>query len=117
MADVDDPRYRGRPSPWSFLGPLLVLLCVVCVLAWLVGGWGRRGGDAGNNPHAEPRTVAARGDLAADEKATIELFKQASPGVVFITSLSAVRDRFSLNVQEIPRGTGTGFVWDDQGHI
>ena len=37
MAYVDDPRYRGRPSPWSFLGPLFLLLCVVSVLAWLVG--------------------------------------------------------------------------------
>jgi S1-C subfamily serine protease len=37
--------------------------------------------------------------------------------VVHITSIGVQRDLFSLNVQEVPRGTGTGFVWDDQGHI
>jgi S1-C subfamily serine protease len=37
--------------------------------------------------------------------------------VVFITTLSLRRDWFSLNVQQIPRGTGSGFIWDDSGHI
>lgn len=63
------------------------------------------------------RTVAARGPLAADEQATIELFKRVSPSVVHITTLAAQRDLFSLNVQQVPRGTGTGFVWDAHGHI
>jgi S1-C subfamily serine protease len=37
--------------------------------------------------------------------------------VVHITSLGAQRDVFSMNVQQVPRGTGTGFVWDASGHI
>jgi S1-C subfamily serine protease len=52
-----------------------------------------------------------------DERATIELFEHASPSVVYITSLSVRRDFFTLNVLEIPSGTGSGFVWDDDGHI
>jgi S1-C subfamily serine protease len=64
-----------------------------------------------------PRPVTARGPLAADELANIDLFKKASPSVVHITSLAAQRDMFSMNVQQVPRGTGTGFVWDDKGHI
>jgi S1-C subfamily serine protease len=64
-----------------------------------------------------PRTVAPRGPLAADELANVELFRRTSPSVVHITTLAAQRDLFSLNVQQVPRGTGTGFVWDDQGHI
>jgi S1-C subfamily serine protease len=36
--------------------------------------------------------------------------------VVHITSLGAQRDMFSMNVQQVPRGTGTGFVWDERGH-
>jgi S1-C subfamily serine protease len=37
--------------------------------------------------------------------------------VVHITSLGVQRDLFSMNVQQVPRGTGTGFVWDAAGHI
>jgi S1-C subfamily serine protease len=66
---------------------------------------------------AAPRAVAPRGPLAADELAHIDIFKRASPSVVHITTLAAQRDIFSLNVQQVPRGTGTGFVWDEQGHI
>jgi S1-C subfamily serine protease len=66
---------------------------------------------------AAPRAVTPRGPLAADELAQIELFKKASPSVVHITTLAAQRDFFSLNVQQVPSGTGTGFVWDDRGHI
>jgi len=68
-------------------------------------------------PEASPRAVTPRGPLAADELANIDLFKRVSPSVVHITTLSQQRDLFSMNVQQVPRGTGTGFVWDDQGHI
>ena len=66
---------------------------------------------------AVPRAVAPRGPLGADELANVELFKRNSPSVVHITSLGVQRDLFSARVQEVPRGTGTGFVWDDSGHI
>jgi S1-C subfamily serine protease len=66
---------------------------------------------------AAPRVVTPRGPLGADEVANIELFRKASPSVVHITSLAAQRDLFSMNVQQVPSGTGTGFVWDDRGHI
>jgi S1-C subfamily serine protease len=63
------------------------------------------------------REVAPRGPLLADEQATIDLFRRTSPSVVHITTLAAQRDFFSLNVEQVPRGTGTGFVWDRQGHV
>ena len=66
---------------------------------------------------AVPRAITPRGPLAADELANIELFRKSSPSVVHITSLGAQRDMFSMNVQQVPRGTGTGFVWDGNGHI
>ncbi len=66
---------------------------------------------------AAPRAVTPRGPLAADEQAHIDLFKRTSPSVVHITSLGAQRDMFSMNVQQVQRGTGTGFVWDHAGHI
>jgi S1-C subfamily serine protease len=66
---------------------------------------------------AAPRAVTPRGPLGADELAQIDLFRKTSPSVVNITSLGVQRDLFSANVQQVPRGTGTGFVWDNAGHI
>jgi S1-C subfamily serine protease len=59
----------------------------------------------------------ARGDLAADEQATIELFQAASRSVVYITTSTVQTGYFNFNATEMPLGTGSGFIWDDQGHI
>ena len=64
-----------------------------------------------------PRAVTPRGDLGADEKATIELFERSRESVVYITTSSRVRDIWTRNVYSVPRGTGSGFVWDDAGHV
>jgi S1-C subfamily serine protease len=61
--------------------------------------------------------VAPRGDLAEGEQSTIALFEAASPSVVYITNLAVRRDLFGLNATEIPQGTGSGFVWDQDGHV
>ena len=74
-------------------------------------------GPVQGRTEAAPRAIAPRGPLAADEQAHIEVFRRSSPSVVHITTLAAQRDMFSMNVQQVPRGTGTGFVWDDRGHI
>ncbi len=66
---------------------------------------------------ATPRAVTPRGPLVADELNNIEVFRKAGPSVVHITTLELQRDFFSMNVQQVPRGTGTGFVWDDRGHV
>ncbi|MEH6585441.1 MAG: trypsin-like peptidase domain-containing protein [Halioglobus sp.] len=52
-----------------------------------------------------------------DEKNSTEIFSRASPSVVYVTNTALRRSLFSLNVQEIPRGSGTGFVWDASGLI
>jgi len=52
-----------------------------------------------------------------DEANSTEIFRKASPAVVFVTNKALRRDMFSLNVHEIPRGSGTGFVWDSSGLI
>ena len=61
--------------------------------------------------------VAPRADLDPDEKETIALFETASPSVVFITTTAVQQDIFSLNLMEIPRGSGSGFLWDKAGHV
>lgn len=115
MSLDDDDRDHTRPWPASQgssrrLNVLIVVL-VLLVGVSLIQPWlqRRRGMDAG------PRPVAPRGDLAEDEKTTIELFRVASKSVVFI-STSAFQQEL-LNATEAARGSGTGFVWDDQGHI
>lgn len=64
-----------------------------------------------------PRTVTARGDLASDEKNTIEIFEQASPAVVYISTSKRVMNPWTRNVFNVPQGTGSGFVWDRLGHV
>ncbi len=68
-------------------------------------------------PDATPRSITARGDLASDEKSTIELFEKAKDSVVFITTKAQVRDFWTRNVFTVPRGTGSGFIWDAAGHV
>jgi S1-C subfamily serine protease len=65
----------------------------------------------------EARTVTPRGDLASDEQSTIELFQRTSPSVVHVTNLVVRRSGLSMNVFEIPQGTGSGFLWDASGHV
>ena len=53
-----------------------------------------------------------------DEANNIEIFSAASPSVVFVTNSGLVRTNpFSRNVEEMPRGAGTGFIWDKNGLI
>ncbi len=64
-----------------------------------------------------PRTISARGELAADEQNTIEIFEQASPAVVYISTSKQVVDPWTKNVMKASQGTGSGFVWDSLGHV
>lgn len=73
--------------------------------------------DARPGPSFEPRAILARGELAGDELATIELFKQASPSVAFITTVREMRDFSARGVAGVTAGTGSGFVWDKAGHV
>ncbi|PSJ16526.1 S1C family serine protease [Nitrosomonas supralitoralis] len=66
---------------------------------------------------AEPRLVQARGNLAEDERSTIELFENSRDSVVFLTTRQRVMDAWTRNIFSVPSGTGSGFVWDDHGHI
>jgi S1-C subfamily serine protease len=87
------------------LPPAVVLAAVV---AW--SGPGRA-----QKLTTEPQPVPS--GLLQDELNTIEVFRRVSPAVVNITNKQLRRDIFTLNVLEIPRGTGSGFVWDRDGHI
>ena len=66
---------------------------------------------------AEPRPVTPRRELMADEQAVIGLFEAAKGSVVFISTQERVLDYWTRNVMTVPRGTGSGFIWDEQGHV
>jgi S1-C subfamily serine protease len=64
-----------------------------------------------------PSNIAPVTQIFDSEEATIKLFENASQSVCFITTLTARQDYFNRNAEEIPSGTGSGFLWDKEGHI
>jgi len=94
---------------------VLVLSGCVAVLSWYV--LQLRPPAVRATPPLLPIKVTPRGDLSQTEKTTVEIFKQASPSVVHITTLEVRRDFFSRNVMTIPSGTGSGFIWDKTGRV
>jgi S1-C subfamily serine protease len=115
------PPWEAPPAPPRPAGPRSYTGCAwfltAVVLIALAGAVFWRGRDSRQMRTVEPRTVTPRGDLAADERATIALFRNASPSVVHITTLTERRGFFNLNAEEIPSGTGSGFLWDSAGHV
>jgi S1-C subfamily serine protease len=87
------------------------LLAVESSAATPTGGWV----GAPRSP-AEASTEAT-GDLTADERRIVDVFRRASSSVVHIANLAVRQDLFSLDVLQIQQGTGSGFVWDTNGHI
>lgn len=55
--------------------------------------------------------------LLPDEQNTVAVFRKVSGSVVFITSSSLRFDLFSMDMTETPQGTGSGFLWDSDGHV
>jgi len=94
-----------------------LISCVVVVAAFAAGAW--------LSALAARPSVAARsgqrpispGQISEAERSTVGLFQHASPSVVFITSLAVGRSAFRFDLTQIPRGSGSGFIWDEQGHV
>ncbi len=72
------------------------------------------------------QTSALAAESLTDEEATaytdtelhtIRLFEDASPSVCYITTKTRQRSFWSRDVSEVPSGSGSGFVWDEDGHI
>ena len=100
------PSRSSRPLVIALIAMNVLLLSAVASLLLMQSA-----------PVAEPRTVAPRGDLAADERATIDLFRNARDSVVFISTRQRVADFWTRNVYSVPRGSGSGLIWDGAGHI
>jgi S1-C subfamily serine protease len=72
--------------------------------------------DAGARRVLAPEPALHPG-LLESERNTIEVFRRAGPSVVYVTNNALRRDFFSMNVTEVPQGTGSGFLWDARGHV
>ena len=84
----------------------------------LTAEWGKPLGGTYDGPEGKPRVVTpAPNELGADERATMAVFERATKSVVFIANTAIQRDPWSFNLFEAPQGSGSGFVWNKQGHI
>jgi S1-C subfamily serine protease len=91
-----------------------MLFIVVAIVLWWIWVWR---GDTPPTVPAQPRAVVARGSLAEEERNNIDVFKTASVSTVHITTLELARGFPGLDVTQVPRGTGSGFIWDERGHV
>ncbi|HEY0681638.1 MAG TPA: trypsin-like peptidase domain-containing protein [Steroidobacter sp.] len=101
----------GR-NRWRNLSRLIVL-ALAAYGAWYLSTdtWRKVAVDAA------PRPVVPRRELMQDEQAVIGLFEAAKGSVVYISTQERVLDYWTRNVMTVPRGTGSGFIWDEQGHV
>jgi S1-C subfamily serine protease len=101
-----------------------VVALVFAMLGFTAGRWlpGRAEparevvGASMAGPVLEPAAISAPG-LRPEEQTTIDVVREASKSVVSIRSVALRRHAFSLDVERIQQGMGSGFVWDDEGHI
>ena len=96
-----------RPASWALVALLVI---AAAILIW-------RGIVPRAVAQVVPREVAPRGTLLAGEQSTIALFEGSRGAVVHITTQTRVMDVWTRNVFSVPRGTGSGFSWDDRGHL
>jgi S1-C subfamily serine protease len=97
---------RSRFSSHSRVNSSLVMLLLILVVVLLY-----------RDSQRNERVVVARGDLAQDEMATIEIFKRVSASVVHVDNVARRLDWSTSNILDIRQGSGSGFIWDREGHI
>ena len=103
----------------TFSMPLRYAAAIAAVaLACSIGGWAvAQSGERSAVTQPASRPVTPRGSLLPTEQATVDLFEKARASVVYISTHTQVMDRWTRNVFNVPRGTGSGFIWDATGHI
>ena len=55
--------------------------------------------------------------IQSAESQVIQLFEKSTASVVYINTFVEQINIFSMNVMEVPAGTGSGFIWHKEGHI
>ncbi|KOO21132.1 protease precursor [Chrysochromulina tobinii] len=101
---VPSPRALADPAHWQ---RTLLSSVLAATLTWSSGPLTAHASDLG----------MAISELQKQEQTVADLFSRARPSVVFITTFVQKTDRMSMSATEVSAGTGSGFVWDDAGHI
>lgn len=106
-SDQDVATFQRRLTiSWIVMLVLAVILLMPHVRRWMR-----------SDSSAAPRPVTPRGELADFEKTSIEVFQTASPSVVYINTRQRRANPWTQRQFEVEAGTGSGFVWDENGHI
>lgn len=117
MSYYEEPKRNQQPASGSPLLLIIALGALILAGASLIRQfWPVDVGD-GSDPDAQPRAVTPTGDATAEEQKQIDIYRNARNSVVYITTLTERRDFFNRTLGTVPRGTGSGFIWDDEGHI
>jgi len=86
------------------------IVVFIVVLATLSGVYGLRQTQAKNETE--------NNSLLANERNTIKVYKNSVHSVVNVSNIKVARMGYwGTDTQDVPAGAGSGFVWDDQGHI
>ncbi|MEQ9410432.1 MAG: trypsin-like peptidase domain-containing protein [Fuerstiella sp.] len=116
MTDHRDDSPRPPTSALS-TNMLLVLILGVLSLVLAFQAWsGRAVQSSRGSSEYTPREIAPKEQLGRSEQATISVFRQSSPSVVFIRT-RGYQLLLSGDLENRELSSGTGFVWDQQGHI
>jgi S1-C subfamily serine protease len=119
MGYQDSDRYRPSPPPaaaaaWVLAGGLAVALVAGGLAALYL--WPKKQ-EAGYDSTAQPREAAPKTGYDGEEREAIDLFKGAKESVVNVDTVVLRRNRLDMRVEALQAGTGSGFIWDDEGRI
>jgi S1-C subfamily serine protease len=97
-------------------GATVIGLIVIAAIAW-TGSYEDDQVEQGPAEVTAPAREELPNGLNEEEKANIRLFERAKPSVCYINTSVVQRSYYSRNAMEVPRGSGSGFTWDKDGHI
>ena len=113
---------KRRISIWTIIVDIILIVIGIGIGLLIADN-----NDVPENLNESPQTVQVNqtfGEqiddnevLNNDELSTIKLFENASPSVAYITTSNVRRDYWTMDVTEVPRGTGSAFIWNKDGHI
>jgi S1-C subfamily serine protease len=119
--DFDRPRRHTTPAagssgvvPWVLVGVLAVALLAAGVGLFAV--W-PKGAGKGTDPDAQGREVTPKSPPDGEEAEAVNLFKSAKDSVVNVDTVVFRRNLQTRSTDVVQAGTGSGFVWDDEGRV
>jgi S1-C subfamily serine protease len=124
--DLDDDPPPPRRRPRQRTRPIMYLLMpllgagIAALGIWLgvnVQKWLRGDPPPVNNPDAAPREATPKAPLDPEETEAVNLFKGAKASVVNVDTVLVQRGRWDERDLEQQTGSGSGFVWDNDGRV